>query len=195
MAKLPKTRKVNRTVVKDGEDFTFFGSVDRNKDGHIGSEYPSWCMNPQLDDLRESIEQAERQLEDDLVPPEKIIEVRHRLKKEKERYEEIMCAKPKMTGKQVDELAKAREVIGKQVSESMFKRSDMMRGVADAHEEASRMVDPRIPVNEDTARLLSACGIEPIDGKINRTQAERAWKIASRYLGEPSNTELLRRDA
>jgi DNA repair exonuclease SbcCD ATPase subunit len=194
MARLPKTRKVNRTVVKEGDDFSFFGEVDRNKEGLVGSEYPSWAMNQQLDDLREGIEQAERQLEDDLVPPEKIIDVRHRLKKEKERYEDIMGSKPKMGGKQIDELAKVRQEIGAVITDSMFTRTQMMTGTADAHEEASRMADPRISLNESQMRLAKSCGINPVEGKINRTQAERMWKISSRYLGEPSNTEVLRRN-
>ena len=46
----------------------------------------------------------------------------------------------------------------------------------------------------DEAALAAELGIKIVDGKINRTDKERMWKIGRKALGESTNTEVLRKE-
>jgi hypothetical protein len=84
--------------------------------------------------------------------------------------------------------------MGMKISDAMFKRSEMERGVADAHEEARRMSEPVLKLEDKELIFVRACeGKIEANGKVSRTTAERCWKIISRLLGENSNTEVLRK--
>jgi len=59
------------------------------------------------------------------------------------------------------------------------------------------MSEPCISIKgEDILPVIKACGVDKIttDGKINRTQAEKCWKILSAFLGENAKTETLRKE-
>lgn len=73
-------------------------------------------------------------------------------------------------------------------------RREMKKGLADSHEEARRMTTPNIKLSPELIEVAEACNVKHTDGKISRTEAEKIWKITSRYLDEPSNTEYLRKD-
>jgi hypothetical protein len=173
-----------------------FGDVDRTRDGKPKSEYPSWYFNQQKDELEEGIAQKERALEQELVP---VGEERNRMKNkllhEKKRMDDINESQPKPTEKELAELTKMRKELGGMIKDAMFTRSQMEKGLADAHDEARRMSTPCIELKDEQIPFAKGCDV-PIshNGKVTRKGAEKMWKIASRLLGEQSNTETLRKD-
>jgi len=70
----------------------------------------------------------------------------------------------------------------------------MQKGLVNPHEEARRMVNNIISVDEAHGGLFKNMNILPQDGKITRNQAAKAFKIIGKLLGEPTNIEYLRRD-
>jgi len=171
----------------------FFGKADRDKDGKIKSDYPAWYNEQHVDDLKESIDQQERALENDAVPSDRRSQFRERLKREKERLDDIEGSRPQFNDKEKDEICNLRKDLGIRISVAMYKTSDMQRGLANAHEEAKRMTEPCIKItSERENEVAEACGIKVKDGKVTRTEAEKMWKIISKGLGEISNTESLR---
>lgn len=172
--------------------FSFFGEVDKIK-GQIGSEYPAWTMPHQLDTLREGIGQKERTLKTGYVGDvEATMRVREDLKKEKARLEEIVKSKPKLTAKQKEDVATEYGKLKNMIAESLFSRSDMKLGLADAHEEADRMTLPFISVDKEIA---AACNVPTFGGKVSRDGASKMYKIIGRYLGDRTNVEYLRKNA
>lgn len=174
-----------------------FGPADHNTRGERSSEYPGWYFKEQIDELQESVTSLERNLKLGLIPESEREVQQARLRQDKERLSSIMESIPKMSEVEKVRLQKFRSDMGKRISEAMFTYSDMQRGTADAHEEARRMSEPCVSVkdeNGDMATIVKACGVDHISpkGLITRTDAERAWKIISGYLGENTNTETLR---
>jgi hypothetical protein len=77
----------------------------------------------------------------------------------------------------------------------MYSKEEMWNGDAEPHEEARRRSEPIIKIeNEEIANVLKTCNVDNFHGKgmITRDQAEKAWKLAAKQLGEISNTETLR---
>lgn len=178
-------------------DVQIFGEADRGKDGKIKSSYPSWYFTSKVRDLEEDIEDLKRRLEtaDDFTGEARALvpQMRKELAEKQHQYEKIVSSRPQLSGKQKDELAKFWEEIGNDIRESFFARSDMLKGLVDPYEEAARMVERRIDAS-GKMELLSKMGIKPVDGKISRNEAAKAWKIAGRLLGENTHVEALRRD-
>jgi hypothetical protein len=171
-----------------------FGDVDKTKDGKVKSQYPAWYYETHIDELRESIRHKEYQLESDLIPLSEKGITRERLKQEKERLEEIEKSKAKFTATEKDDLSKIRKDLGQRIKDGMFTRSQMEKGLADAHEEARRLSEPVIEIKTEVEKeLAKECEVKVIDGKVSRKGAEKIWKIASKALGEMSNTEELRK--
>ncbi len=200
--KMQAARKKGKEPVKGPEiiispsKMKFFGQADRTKDGQIKSDYPAWYQGQHLEDLRESIKQQERSLEEGSVPPERKGQYRERLNQEKERLEQIESSKPKFSGIEKDVAYKFREEIGKKISDAHYGRSHVEKGLVNAHEEARRMTEPCIEVKgQAEAEILRECGAKITEGgKVTRTEAEKAWKIVGRALGEDmTNVEVLRR--
>ena len=177
------------------EKYKVFGDVDRDEKGKISSQYPSWYHSTQIDELEESVRRKEYQLSNDLVPASEKNITRERLSQEKDRLNKIKASKPKISGMEEDEIKNMSNELGDKIKESMFTRSDMDKGLADAHEEARRMSEPCIEIkSENQAEFAKSCGIKiPSNGKISRNQAEKMWKIQKRILGDISNTEILRK--
>ncbi len=74
------------------DDVQFFGSVDRknkSKDGAITSEYPAFYFNTQYEELKESKEKQERQIQLGLVPARDLPYITAELERSKQRIEEI----------------------------------------------------------------------------------------------------------
>ena len=171
-----------------------FGKIDRTEKDKIKSEYPSWYFPQHKDELQESIRHNESMLEMDLVPISEIGITKANLQKAKEKMKQIEESEPKFTDAEKDTMGKLRKGLGTKIGESMFRRSEMEKGIADAHEEARRISEPVIKVeSKEESELYESCGIDIRDGKVTRGQAERAWKIISKGLEEISNTESLRR--
>ena len=174
----------------------FFGEADRTKDGKIKSDYPAWYQEQHVEDLRESIKQQERSLEEGSVPPERKGQYRERLNQEKERLEQIETSKPKFAGPEKDTVSKFRKEMGDKIADAHYRRSHMEKGLVNAHEEARRMTEPCIEVKgQAEAEILKECGARITEGgKVTRTEAEKAWKITGRALGEDmTNVEVLRK--
>lgn len=177
------------------ENVQFFGAADRkgkHADGKISSEYPAWYFDAQIEDLQEEIAHKKRMIDNQLVPPSELPYAREELKKQEEMFERIM-SKPKLTGKDKDDAANFYKHLADQIGDSMPSRSEMKKGLADAHEEARRMTEPIINVRGKTD-VLANMGINAKGGKISRNQAAKAFKIIGRVLGEPTNIEYLRKD-
>lgn len=176
----------------------FFGSVDRNKHtGKVQSSMPGWYFQNQIFDLNDRIESLDRRLNDPEsqapVTPEARPAAMKELREMKERRDKILEGKPKLNAKQRDDLMKIYDTLGERISESMYSRSDMQRGLADAHEEARRQkmacIDPG-----DIGDIMDQFNVTPIQGKISRDNAVRMWKVLGRALGRGTNYEALRRD-
>src|SRR3990172_5513817 len=177
-----------------GNGIEFFGKVDRNRDGRIVSEYPAGYFKAHKEELEESIARKERELARGTIAPTEVMYAQQELAREKKRLDEIEKSTPKLTDIQKDELTQAREGLGMKIKDSMFTRSDMMLGLASAHEEASRMADPCILLTKEEQVYADACGIRVDDGRVSRNNASRIYKIISQRIGEPSNVEALRKD-
>lgn len=180
------------------DKISFFGTVDRQRsapNGKILSEYPAWYNEQLIDDLREKISSKERAIAENRVDPRELPTEKENLDQLKKRMSEIERSRPKnMDGKTKDHLAKFYKEMGKEISDLMFDRTSMMKGTADAHIEASRMEKPCINLPDEFAELASKLNVVPTNGKINRNQASRMWKIIGRALEEETNCEILRKD-
>ena len=106
----------------------------------------------------------------------------------------IKASVPKLNGKEKDELGRLYEDMQQKISDSMYSRTDMKKGLVDVHEEARRMSEPIIPVDVKHRKFMVNHGIIPKKGKITRNEASRAYKMSGRVLDANTNTEALRRD-
>lgn len=174
------------------EDFTFFGSADRNKDGKVGSEYPAWTMLPHIEEMEESIHSKKVQIDSGAIPVTEIAHAQDNLKREEERLGEILNSKPKVSDIQKDKIAKEYKSLGGKISKLMFSRDEEARGIASAHEEYRRTSRPCVKVDPEIA---AACNVKVnADSMVDRNQASKIWKIAGKFLDEPSNVEYLKVD-
>lgn len=173
---------------------SFFSESDMNKNGKIASEYPMWYNPNMIEEIREEIKRDEFMVDNGLVADSKVTAVRNRLVGSKKKLEEIENSKPKLSTEEENKLKKAKDEIAKEIKNALFSRSQMLKGLADGHEEARRMATPTIKVSAEMVDLVKACNIPIYDGKMSRNDAQKAWKIASRYFGDMSNVESLRKD-
>lgn len=173
----------------------YFGDVDRNKKGEIGSQYPSWYFEQQQDELRESMEFKKRAIERGSIPKDSVAETLADIAREEQRLREIEQGRPRLKDSELDEVAKTREEIGAHISEALFTRTEESKNLTSGHEEARRMMKPCIKVTSDAmARACKDCGVTIKDGMITRNEAAKVWKIMGKLIGEDTNVERLRRD-
>lgn len=176
------------------EKFKIYGDVDRTKEGKLKSDYPSWMFPQQKEELEESVRHKEYQLDNDLIPPTEKNFAREGLQREKKRLDEINESTPRFSDVERDQICKVWKSLGKKIGELMFRRSDMEKGLADAHQEAKRISEPCVVLDELEISFIRSCEIGiSSNAKVSRGGAEKAWKIAARILDENSNTEILRR--
>lgn len=172
----------------------YFGDVDRDVKGKIGSSYPAWYFETQREELQESVAAKRRALEGGGVSPENLPFKMQELKQEEAKLREILDAKPTLKGVELDEVVETRKEFGEGISETLFTRDEMASGKASPHEEVRRMTERVIKVSSDgMARACQDCGVTILDGHITRNEAAKVWKIMSKLLGEPSNVEDLRK--
>lgn len=192
--KRKKESMIEPEVIIPSSDIRVFGETDRTPSGKVKSEFPSWYFDQQKEDLRKEIVDAERALKSGAIPYPIRERTEYELAKKKERFAKIEEETPQLKGIKRDGIAKMREGMGKKISEARFGRSEMEKGLADAHEEAHRMVDPVIKIeSEAEAKFARACNIEIKDGKISRNEMEKMYKITSKMLGESTDIEYLRK--
>ena len=179
-------------------EVSFFSEADMytTKEGKkiVSSEFPAWYNRSMVDDIKDDISMTEYAIKSGRLTEDKLMDARNKLTKLKEKVNVIENSIPKLSDKQKDMLSKVRGQIGEEIANSMFSRSDMTKGIADVHEEARRMSEPKIQLSPEMVDVAKMCNVNHLDGKVSRTGAEKMWKIVSRYLGEQSNTESLRRD-
>jgi len=182
-------------------EIEFFGTPDRKggePDGKIGSEYPAWYHDGLVDDLREEVGKSERSMkymdEHDILDYTTRARLTKQIKAKKKRIEEIEASRPKLRGKDKDDLYRVYQELGDQVKEGLFTRSEMKLGSVSGQEEASRMIDPKIRLRMEPELAKSLNLNITSDGMISRSQAAKGWKILGSLLGEPTNVENLRSD-
>jgi hypothetical protein len=178
------------------KDIQFFGKVDRKRpDGGISSEYPGWYFPVKIDELEREIESTESNLKRGLVPAEVLPYVEAELARKKEIRLAIEEGRPVLSGEELDQAHKIYQTLGRQISDHMFTRSEMMKGLANPHEEARLMSQPCVDITGNV-QVIRSCGIDVPKGvtKISRNQASKAWKILGRLCGERTNVEYLRKD-
>jgi len=177
---------------------SFFSESDMvvTKDGQkrIASEMPIWYSRQMIDELSEDIRMAEFEIKSGRVKDTKLGEARERLNKLQKKMDEVSESMPKLDSATKDMLAKARKDLGKEIAAKMFTRSDMKKGLADAHEEVRRSEMPSIKLSPAMQEIARASNVTPVNGMVSRDQASKMWKLTSRILDENSNTEVLRRD-
>lgn len=184
------------TPLLNSKGIVYFGEVDINKKtGLPSSDYPAWCHDPQIEELKDEIRASEKAIDLELYKGKDLMRMREQLSIKKNRLEQILDSKPKVSDTDKDRIASARKELGERIGESMFTASDMMRGTADAHIEAERMVRPCVAIkSEYEAGLAKSCGMNIENGKISRNDAARIWKIQGKLLGESIlDAEQLRR--
>lgn len=179
-------------------EFCFFGDADRVKNGknrgRISGEYPSWTFDRGVDALKEEIDQATRMLDRGQIPDIAIAQAKITLREKQEKLAEILDGRPKLSGEQTDHVAKLREYMGREIADIMPTGTEMQKGLADAHAEASKMLKPCIKVDKFAA-TCKANGIPVHKGMITRNDAQRLWKLAGHALGEETRVQTLRRDS
>lgn len=178
-------------------EFQFFGEVDLNQHGRIASNLPAWTYNQLIDDLEYDIRVNEINLQDTSLGPEAKGKLLSKSKEMKERLDGIKSSKPKVDNDAVYNVVGSNMAggsLGEKISESMFTRDQMEKGIAEPREEARRMTEPIIKLSGKELEMAIGCGIRPNkEGKVSRDQAINIWKIGRKYLGELSNAELLRK--
>ncbi len=146
------------------------------KDVDKGSSMPSWYYKQQVAEEREWIQVAERQLKDDLVPTERIREIKAELRKRKSRYDQITAAERDVAkeiagnGALKDKAAKRFEELGGIIENSLYSRDEMFN-------KPTRLASPR----EEAERIRF------------RNSIIKEYKILGAVLGEDSNPERLRK--
>ncbi len=180
--------------VAENSNIKFFGEVDLNSKGKVVSTYPSWYFSHLKDNLKEEIRMDQYKIDNDLIPRSEVAIHKQRLVDKEAKLRSLEQAIPKISGKDKDRIAKVRAELGEKISEAMFSYDQMQRGLANPHEEMRRMTEPCVKLQGEVAEMARAMNIRVgKGGVVSRTQAEKVWKIASRVLGENSNTESLRR--
>lgn len=180
------------------DKWSFFGDVDRmgnRPDGEVRNPLPAWYFTNQIRELEEGIAQAERQIRMGAIDPGAVMMLNQQIKRDRERLAEIKSSRIKLTDSKRNRLWDMYKYLSMALSDLLPFRTDMMKGLVNPHEELAKMKEPCINV-EKYKDLLRAMNIGPvIKNKISRDQASLAWKIGGKYLGEATNTELLRKDS
>lgn len=185
------------------DNCTFFGQVDKTpkidkitgeSSNEIGSSYPCYMHEPQIEKLKESISEKEVALDSGAVHPVEVEATKRRLQQERVKLAQIEDSKPRITPEMYKKISTELDTLGGEISSAMFTEIDMQKGHADPQQEASRMRNACVPVDRE---LAMRCNIRVDDrGKATRSEAEKMWKILTwlKTDGEGYlNTDTLRR--
>ena len=175
--------------VKDN-DYTYFADFDK------GSSIPAWSLPRNIDILESDVNKLGNMLDNKQIPIEEIPYQKADYEQKKKRLDEIKDSKPKLTGRQKDNLKSKRDELAVEINRAQFTRLEMDKGLADPHEEARRMSEPCIRVDKEEARRM---GVETdARGYVSRSKGEAMWKNMSSLLGDTvpnPNVETLRSDS
>ena len=179
------------------EPIRFFGAVDREKNdpnGKILSAYPAWYYDEKIDRLNDDIIVRENKIKSGRVPASSIEEERKELEARKERMKLIRGSRPKVTGKDKDEVVRFFRYIKDQVINRLPSRSDTERGTVNVRSEVMWKKKPSIDVSDYIVMCESLGLAMPEKKKITGHQAMLALKVLAKLLDEEGNIERLRRD-
>ena len=190
---------------KKDDSVYFFSGADRktdqegnlNPNGKILSEYPAWMHKAAIEDLKEEIQQGERNIHrykrNKIFDSESLYKQDRNLEAKKKKLEIIEASRPKLTGKQRDDYYREYNRLGSEIKNYLFTKSEMTMGTANANEEADRIVNPSdIKISPEVAKSLNLKTTS--DGRISRGQAEKGWKTLGSFFHENTNVESLRKD-
>lgn len=169
----------------------FFGKVDYNKHGNVGSEIPAWALERHIEMFEESLHEKKNRIRLGVVPSDGVPQLREEIRRDEEKLEALKSSKPKLRPKDKDRVASQYKELKEKISEAMHTRTEEERGFVNLHEEARRMVNPCVDVDPE---LAQACNVKCDKGKVSRNGATRMYQILGKYLGEDTNAEKLRRD-
>jgi len=173
-------------------EIVFFGEIDRDEKGVVKSEYPAYYFENNIEDLHEEIGTKERASARKDINWEDVESTKKELEMLKIKTTLIEKSKPKLKGGDKDKVYNEYKHLGDEIRDSMFTRTEMMKGLASPHEEAKRMTERGIKADPE---LAAACNVKVVGGKVSRNDASKMFKIMGKVLGDvPTNTEFLRRD-
>ncbi len=166
-------------------DYEYYGDFDK------GSSVPAWSLERQIGMLEDEVRAGETNIRMGTVPADEVYLAKETLNMKKNRLKDIIRSKPKLTDTQKDALAIKTKELGEEIKRSKFTQYEMEKGLADPHEEATRMTEPCILVDKNEARRM---GIATNNGYVSRNVAEGMWKNQMSLLGKGNNlnTEMLR---
>jgi len=188
--------------MKDLNSIKWFGRGDtqtkiNEKTGEVEhrivSEYPAWYFDVQIEQLEEEIASKERDVAAGRIKGDMSLWMAD-LEKQKFNLKRILEDKPNLTGNDKDELKKVYDDLSGKISDAMETRLDMHRGTVNAQRTFRKLNDKTVPVSTRQHMMYKNLGINPVKGKISVKDAERAYKIIGRSLGENTMTERLRKD-
>lgn len=176
----------------------FFGDVDK-KDGKIGSDYPAWYLDAQVQHVKDSVSSLERELEAGVSEKERPGK-RAELKQFKEKLGQIESSRPDIDDDQMNEITAVSKSIGASIRDTMFTEKDMETGRADSHREFLRATEPCVVLKSESEIQMAkkiGCRIFEIKGKpmLSRNDASRVYKICRRLMDEDTDVETLRKRA
>ena len=181
-------------------DVQFFGRPDKvlNKETgewQISSSYPAWYFERHIALLKEDYDRCERALP--WAEQAEVPNLKANMERIKKRIKEIDESKPILNDRLKSLCFRVYQKCQKAIEESLFSRSDMLKGLADPHEELRRQKDPIFGgFNErgEEATLFRLLNIIHQGGKYSRDQLVKTYKILGRLLGEDISVERLRKD-
>ena len=188
------------------EDFGFqlWDEVDREQKAHgvvLTGEMPSRYFRSLIDDEEREVKEMRHNLDTNQIHPNRITTVRADIIKREARLAQLREARAGLTPHQIDKIKMVYENLSNLISETMPTYSEMHKGTADAAKEAIIMTDQVVGIpHRPTALFVKACcGDQKVgmrNGKFyaSRNSLSKAWKMAGFELGEPTNTEVLRKD-
>lgn len=176
------------------ENLEFYGNMDKDVKGNIQSMYPAWYCEQFLNELNNQIDQMENSVRMGFVPQGSLPEHNMILEQNRQKRDDILASKPRPSQGERDRLQKAYKELGKIISDTMYTRSEMQMGLADAHTEAKFMSEHVIPVPKTLEDLFKAAQAKTEKGKATRNAFAKVFKVIGKLIDEPTNIEVLRRD-
>lgn len=183
-------------------DVKFFGRPDMYLDKETGewkvsSSYPAWYFDRHIGMLKEDYDMSERAISSPGTEEVSIPEHKAKMERIKKRIKEIEESRPILNDRLKSICFNTYKKCKAAISDSLFSRSEMQKGLADAHEELRRQKEPIFSGFNDRGEeglLFKLMNIQHVAGKYSRDQLVKAYKIIGRLLGEDTNIERLRKD-
>jgi hypothetical protein len=143
-----------------------------------------------IEEIQEELTMTEHAIKSGRLSGDQMATARDRVERYRDKLEKIEASRPQLDK---DKVAKVWKDLGKGISNQMYTRDQMQKGIAPAEGEAKRMSQPCVAITPDIEPYAKAANVPVVDGKVSRNGAEKIWKICGRYLGELTNSESLRR--